>query len=127
VPEIVLNDQRPVGPSAENRSIEVEGIENGRNIIGPQFGVAVRVARLLQKTMTSHIHRDEAMVTRQVRVQLPAPGQRALRESVDEQNGTASRIAGFDDVQLDPSATCNSVRFHGVLLPLQSGCKSRRP
>jgi len=115
VAEVVLDDQRAVRPAAQDRPIEMKGVENRRNIVGPQPGVAVGVARLLRQTMPPHIHRDETMVTRQLGVQLPAPGQRALRKPVDEQNRPARRIAGLDDVQLHSSATCDFVCLHGVL------------
>ena len=100
MPEIVEDDQRAVRPAAQDRAIEAESIYDRANIIGPQPGVGVGVARFGREAMPAQIHRDEAMVTRQLGVQLSTPGQPRLASAVDEQNGPATRVAGLDDVEL---------------------------
>jgi hypothetical protein len=58
VPDVVEEDKRTVGPAGEHWMIGVERLDDRVDVVGPLPGVVVTVARLVRKTMTSHIQRD---------------------------------------------------------------------
>jgi hypothetical protein len=63
--------------------------------------------------VTAQIYRNQAKVIGEIRGQLPAPRKPALRKTVNEQNGPAIWITGFDYMQLRAATTNDSVTFHG--------------
>src|SRR5688572_4822556 len=64
--------------------------------------------------MSPQVHRDKPIAVAQVRVQLPAPRQPALRDSMDEHNRTAARVARLDQMELHAAAAGDRVMLHGV-------------
>ena len=70
VPDVVEEHKRTVGPSGEHRVVEVERLDDRVDVVGPVLRVVVAVARLVRKTMTSDIQRDQSMVLGQARVHL---------------------------------------------------------
>jgi len=64
--------------------------------------------------MAPQIHGDQAVFIAQVGVELPVPGKGTLRNAVNEKDGPAPQGTRFDNVELRPSAACDSMRFHPV-------------
>jgi hypothetical protein len=62
--------------------------------------------------MTPKIHCDKSVVIGQIRVHLPAPCKPALRNTMNEQDGTTAWIASLNKVELYATAACDSVVLH---------------
>src|SRR4029453_11380176 len=56
------------------------------------------------------------MIRREIRAQLPAPAERALRETMEEQDRLTARVAGLDEMEQAPSAARYCMMLH-VTLP----------
>lgn len=100
MPDVVEDDERPVRPAGEDRLFEPQ-LPHGRvDVAGPQAGVGVAIAAgLVREAVAPHVHRGESVVVGQLRIQLPAPREPALREPVDEQDRSPLGIAGLDEVE----------------------------
>src|SRR5580765_5286220 len=83
-------------------------------VVSPQLGVRVRSARLVRESMPPQIHRHEATAARQFRIHLSGPGERALRDAMDEYNWTSLGVAHFSDVQLNASSASDHMALHGA-------------
>src|SRR5215216_3682795 len=83
VTDVVEDDQWAVRPAAEDRLIEVKLTDCDGDIVRPELGVAVRVARPIGRAVSPHVHGDETVIVGESRVELPTPGERALGEAVD--------------------------------------------
>src|SRR5262249_42151765 len=55
------------------------------------------------------------MVVRQLRCELPAPGQPALREAVNKQDGPTPNVAGLNAMELHAASAGDSLTFHRTL------------
>ena len=65
---------------------------------------------------------SEMCIRDRIRIELPAPGEPALRVAVDEEDRATSRIARFDGMQANASAASDVVMLHSSLpLPDSSG------
>jgi hypothetical protein len=64
--------------------IETQSLNHRVDVISPQHRVVVTLARLIRKTMTTHVHRDKPVIVGQIRASLPTPSEPTLREAVDE-------------------------------------------
>jgi hypothetical protein len=78
--------------------IKVQRPYYGVDVSGPQFRVAVSIARLLRQTVPSHIHCYKSEAIGQVRVDLSTPRKPTLREAVDEQERATLRVSRLYDV-----------------------------
>src|SRR5437016_4499812 len=96
--------------------IESQSLDGRVDVIRPQSGVSIGIARLIGKTVTPHIHGDEPVVVRQVRAHLPAPGAPTLRKAMDEQNRASAWVACLHKVELYASAAGDFVSLHRFLL-----------
>ena len=65
--------------------------------------------------MPAHVHRDQTKVAREIGIELSAPGEPALGETVDEQDRLSHRVARLDNVKPDATASSNRVVFHNAL------------
>jgi hypothetical protein len=110
--DVIEDHERSVRPATKDRTIEVQALKHGADVIGPQLRVGVGVAGFLRQSVPSHVHRHQPVAIAKLRVQLTAPGEPALREAVDEYNRTAARVAGLDDVELCPAAARDGVMLH---------------
>jgi hypothetical protein len=78
VADIVQRDDWPVRPSADNWPMELELSNDRGHVVCPEPRVVVAVARSIRPAVSAHVHRDEAIIVGEVRVELPTPAQRAL-------------------------------------------------
>ena len=118
MPDVVEEHKRTVGPSGEDWVFKVERLDDRIDIVGPMLRVVVAVARLVRKTMTSDIQRNQSVVLDQARVHLSTPLEPTLRGPVDKHDRATVRISRFHDVELDAPTACNSMTLHR-LPPLQ--------
>jgi len=79
-----------------------------RDIVGPETGIVISGTRFFRRTVAAHVHRDETVLLCEVRAQLSVPGERALRESVNEEDGRTSRIPSFYGVKPAASPSASS-------------------
>jgi hypothetical protein len=100
--EIVGDDDATVGPAAEDRPLQTQRGDDGVDVGGPLGGVAVPVPRLVRQAVAPQVHGHETQVATEAGTQLPAPGEPALREPVNEQDGAPLRVAGLLDVERRP-------------------------
>jgi hypothetical protein len=95
VSNVVEGGEWTVRPSRKHGMIQVEGLDDGIDIVRPQFGVIIGVARLVGETMTSHIKRYKSMRFPEARVHLAIPTERALRDTVDEYDRATLWVPGL--------------------------------
>jgi hypothetical protein len=65
--------------------------------------------------VTPHVHRNQPIVAGQIRVELTAPAEGALRETVDKENWLAVGVSCLDEVELAASAAGDEVVLHDFL------------
>ena len=58
VPQVIEDDEWPIGRTAEDRVVEVQGLDGCMDIISPGSRVDVALARLVGEAMTTEVHRD---------------------------------------------------------------------
>jgi len=96
-------------------------------VIRPQSRIVVALARLVGKTMTAQVQRDETVIIGKVRVELSAPREPALRKAMDEQNRAACRVARLDQVERVPPPPVIVWGFIGSSLWPAIAADGRRP
>ena len=114
VAKVVEKDQRTVGPAAEDRMIQLERLDDGLDVVGPQLRIAVAVARLVRETMASQIQRDQPVLS-------PPSSSSAVGSTAAStarcrggtRIGTTPWGSGLHDMQLGtPPPPGNSVSLH---------------
>ncbi len=71
--------------------------------------------------MTAQVHGDESKVVGQVRAELPAPCQPALRKTMDEDDGATRCAPHFHHVERDAPGAHDSMILHDGLPDSASG------
>jgi hypothetical protein len=82
--DIVKDDERSIGPAAEDWMIQFELPNDRVDVVRPQSRVGVALAGLLREPVTPDIDRDQPVAVGESRIQLSSPGKAALRKAMDE-------------------------------------------
>jgi hypothetical protein len=100
MPEVVENRERPIGPTTEDRVAQVQGRYNALHVVSPKSRVAIALARFVRETVTTHVHRHQAMIIGQVGAHLANPGAPTPRKAVNEEDRASVRVPGFNQMEV---------------------------
>ena len=94
---VIQHNQTAVGPTHQYGPLQFGFFDHGSDIVGPILAILVshRIVRFIRLPMAPIVDGDHAEFFGQITLQLRLPGQMALHEAVDEQDGGPRRATPF--------------------------------
>ncbi len=110
-PQVVGDDEPAVGPGDDHGPIELQLLDDGVEIVGPQPRIEILrvVDRLLGHAMAAKVERDDPEAIGQRSARLSRPAHLGLGPAMDEQERRAMRVAPLLRVQPEPAAAADVV------------------